>query len=163
MSQDPYAHERGKPVVPQCGRSALSIHFDGHMLVLRHSRLQYSWAAVSGKADAQGRFGYSPDRQRKKGEGPIPAGEYWINPSEMWERPWYGFGMEAPWGNYRVTLHVLPGTQTHGRGGFFIHGGTTAGSAGCIDLTSGMDRFVRRLRSLLARNPDCYVPVRVRY
>ena len=92
MPQDKYAHERGDPAVAMCGRSALSIHFDGKMLRLRG--------------------------------GPIPAGEYWINPAQLWERPWYGFGQAGAWGDYRLTLHVMPGTVTHGRGGFFIHGGS---------------------------------------
>jgi hypothetical protein len=32
MTQDRYAHERGTPAVPQCGRAAVSIQFDGRML-----------------------------------------------------------------------------------------------------------------------------------
>ncbi|GEM_PF-1347332 len=35
MTQDRYAHERGTPTVPQCGRAAVSIQFDGRMLTLR--------------------------------------------------------------------------------------------------------------------------------
>lgn len=163
MPQDRYAHERGDPAVPGCGRSAVSIRFDGKVLVLRGPKFQYSWTAVSGKPGPRGAFDYSADRQRLGGEGPIPAGEYWISPAELWERPWYGFGMGDPWGNYRVTLHVSPATQTYGRGGFFIHGGTTPGSAGCIDLVQAMDRFVTHLRDLIGESPNCYVPVTVRY
>lgn len=163
MPQDRYAHERGDPAVPQCGRSNVSILFDGRLVALRGQKIQYSWSAVSGKPDARGGFDYSAARQRIGGTGPIPAGEYWINPEEMWERPWYGFGQAGPWGDYRVTLHVMPATTTHGRGGFFIHGGSTAGSAGCIDLTQSMNRFVVRLKELLGPSPSCYVPVTVRY
>lgn len=45
-------------------------------------------------------------------------------------------------GKRRVWLDPLPGTPTHGRGGFSIHGGWWRGSAGCIDLTSDMPSFV---------------------
>ncbi len=163
LPPDKYAHERGKPAVPQCGRSTVLINFDGHMLVLRGSKYQFSWVAVSGRPDNKGGFDYSTGRQGKGEQGPIPQGEYWIDPAEIWERPWYKFAMEPAWGNFRVTLHVMPGTDTRGRGGFFIHGGDTPGSAGCIDLTTSMDRFVLRLRSLLQGNPNCFVPVRVQY
>jgi hypothetical protein len=57
----------------------------------------------------------------------------------------------------------MPGTETHGRGGFFIHGGSVAGSAGCIDLTADINRFMTRLREPLRNAPNCYVPVTVRY
>lgn len=163
LPPDKYAHERGAPAVPQCGRSSLSINFDGHMLVLRSAHVQFSWQAVSGRPDGRGDFDYSLARQGKGEEGPIPEGEYWIDPAEIWERPWYEFVKEPAWGNHRVTLHVMPGTRTRGRGGFFIHGGNTPGSAGCIDLTTSMDRFVARLRSLLQQSPNCFVPVRVQY
>ncbi|KZE17711.1 MULTISPECIES: tlde1 domain-containing protein [Sphingomonas] len=163
MPQDRYAHERGDPAVPQCGRSPVHILFDGRTLTLRGPRLQYSWSAVSGRPDARGNFDYSAERQRLGGEGPIPAGEYWINPAELWERSWYRYDQAAPWGDYRVTLHVMPATVTHRRGGFFIHGGSTPGSAGCIDLTNDMRRFVARLREMVGPSPDCFVTVTVRY
>lgn len=161
--QDPYAHERATPQVPQCGRSAVSIQFNGKLLVLRGTRQQFSWSAVSGKPDNRGNFDYSGARQTQPNIGPIPAGDYWINPADLWERPWYGFGMADSWGDFRITLRVMPGTKTHGRGGFFIHGGTTAGSAGCIDLTRSMNDFIAKLKAQLGETNDCYVPVTVRY
>ncbi len=163
MPQDRYAHERGDPAVPQCGRSEVRIAFDGRTLVLRGAKEQQSWPAVSGRPDGRGNFDYSRERQRLGGEGPIPAGEYWINPTELWERSWYRFDQTAPWGDYRITLHVMPATVTHGRGGFFIHGGSTAGSAGCIDLTHAMGGFVDRLKALIGPSPNCFVQVTVRY
>lgn len=163
MPQSPYDHERGKPAVPQCGRATTSITFDGHMLVLRGQRAQFSWQAVSGRPGDNGAFDYSVARQQLSGTGPIPAGEYWINPAEIWERPWYAPHKAVAWGDYRVTLHIMPGTETHGRGGFFIHGGSVAGSAGCIDLTGQIERFVVRLREQLQSQPNCFVPVTVRY
>jgi len=49
------------------------------------------------------------------------------------------------------------------RGGFFIHGGKYAGSAGCIDLTNHIDRFVENLRSEIGSNPNCYIILEVAY
>jgi len=47
------------------------------------------------------------------------------------------------WGTHRIWLEPTPSTRTYGRSGFSIHGGVVAGSAGCIDLTSDMDSFVK--------------------
>lgn len=38
------------------------------------------------------------------------------------------------WGTQRAFLNPSPGTNTFGRSGFSIHGDTSPGSAGCIDL-----------------------------
>lgn len=65
-------------------------------------------------------------------------------------------------GDHRLTIHVFPGTQTFGRGGFFIHGGTHAGSAGCINLRGQMESFAADLKAATG-NSDCYVPLTVRY
>lgn len=72
-------------------------------------------------------------------------------------------GSRQAWGNYRLTIHPYPGTVTHARGGFFIHGGATPGSAGCIDLTMYMDHFVEKLIQELKGLPACHIPLNVRY
>jgi hypothetical protein len=75
---------------------------------------------------------------------PVPSGNfsrppaYWIDPSEIscvsgfryWLRNKLG-----DWGHCRVVLHPFPSTNTYDRGkeGFFLHGGVTPGSAGCLD------------------------------
>ena len=80
----------------------------------------------------------------------------------------------ASWGHYRGTIHHYPGTTTHGRGGFFIHGGRKFGSKGCIDLAGFMDNFVRRLNDLVppkvlnipqrvVLQAICYIPLKVKY
>ena len=50
-------------------------------------------------------------------------------------------GGESGWAKHRVWLEPSKETDTFGRGGFSIHGGDVPGSAGCIDLTSGMPGF----------------------
>ena len=91
-----------------------------------------------------GSFDYSPQRQRDQGEGPLPEGDYWVDPRQLanlQERFLYSFRFEDSWGTHRLTIHPFDSTHTFGRGGFFIHGGTAPGSRGCIDLTSNMADF----------------------
>lgn len=155
-----YASERYDPNVPPCG--VLAITFDGQHLRLHAGDFIYSYVAASGKPIGSG-FDYSLDRQRQPNVGPIPAGTYWINPDELWENAWYKPASSSAWGNYRITLHPNPSTETHGRGGFFIHGGDTLGSAGCIDLAASMDAFIKRLRARLGTSRVCHIPVTVTY
>ena len=82
--------------------------------------------------------------QNKANVGPIPEGTYWIHPDEIKEltdNPWARFpggavyeSDLAAWGHYRAPLHPDPSTDTHGRSGFYLHGGTMIGSQGCIDV-----------------------------
>jgi len=75
-----------------------------------------------------------PEHQDKSNKGPIPAGTYTLNPSNVEEAP------SAAWGNWRVYLD--PGTISKigymfglSRGGFFLHGDHAKdGTAGCIGI-----------------------------
>jgi hypothetical protein len=162
MSND-YAAERGIPTGPACARSAISLRFDGRCLVLSGPNTS-AYPAVSGRALAGATFDYSVQRQRLRDTGPIPAGQYWVQPSQMWDNAWYRVAApRSVWGNHRLTIHILPGTQTHGRGGFFIHGGTHDGTAGCINLHAWMDSFADDLAVATKDSRDCYVPLSVAY
>lgn len=44
-----------------------------------------------------------------------------------------------------LILHPFSITETHERGGFFVHGGMVLGSASCIDLTSHIEKLVSEL------------------
>jgi RHS repeat-associated protein len=130
------------------------MRFNGQTLSLTDSRsgheTEYQWRAWSG------RKGYwDPKYQNLADKGPIPAGRYLARQSQLqrysdisvgqkfkawWGRGTWPGGTDA-WGNSRVFLEPLPGTYTYGRSGFSIHGGIEPGSAGCIDLTFGMDSF----------------------
>jgi RHS repeat-associated protein len=81
--------------------------------------------------------------QAKMNFGPIPEGNYYINPNEdqfrsfnpiSWLGVGYAFWDGAGWGDRRIPIHPAPGNRVKGRGGFFLHGGTMIGSAGCIDI-----------------------------
>jgi hypothetical protein len=54
----------------------------------------------------------------------------------------------SAWGNYRTVLTPDAGTNLQGRdpNGFFVHGGDSPGSAGCIDLTGQNDAFHQFLK-----------------
>ncbi|MEN2473631.1 MULTISPECIES: L,D-transpeptidase [Burkholderia] len=157
-----YTAERGMPSVPMCGRSTITLRFDGRVLTVSGG-LSRVYPGVSGQPDGKGRFDYSVERQQKSNGGPIPAGHYWVQPSQVWTNHWYNVTPRDGWGDHRLTIHVLPGTQTYGRGGFFIHGGTHPGSAGCINLHAGMEKFVTEIESALADSPDCFLPLTVQY
>jgi hypothetical protein len=171
-----YESERGNPPTSQCG--SLTLLFDGYYLKLhKNGNVKAAWHARSGREE-NGYFNYSGERQIVSSAGPIPQGEYWIKPDEI--RP--GMFGDVPafrrsWGSFRITIHPRPDTVTHGRGGFFIHGGAVFGSAGCIDLSWGMNLFVAQLREELPteRAPgggwtggwifstSCHIPLIVKY
>ncbi|MCK6422012.1 MAG: DUF2778 domain-containing protein [Aquabacterium sp.] len=144
----------------------MTLKFDGHGLVGSGTRAAMIYPAVSGKPIGPAEFDYSPERQKIAFQGPIPEGAYWIQPSQLWRNNWAKSMLRTPrsaWGNYRLAIHPYPTTVTHGRGGFFIHGGSIPGSAGCIDLTSQMDRFIQDLIHELDGTPECFIPLTVRY
>ncbi|MCV6599091.1 MAG: DUF2778 domain-containing protein [Alphaproteobacteria bacterium] len=115
-----------------------------------------SWNGVSGKPGYQ-----HPEDTDKKNKGPIPEGEYKVRPDIQytdnrsdWDKfkgIFYGGtfpGGEKSWGDGRVWLDPKKGTDTKGRSGFSIHGGTYPGSIGCIDLTSEIKSFLEEFRSI---------------
>jgi hypothetical protein len=72
----------------------------------------------------------------ESGEGPTPPGNYTIYPSEISPAGFFRQYIDPrDWGDYRVSLHPDAGTNTYGRGGFFIHGGRKRhGSEGCLKV-----------------------------
>ncbi|MBL8210449.1 MAG: DUF2778 domain-containing protein [Bryobacterales bacterium] len=157
-----YSGERYNPTLPHCG--VLTLYFDGHYLRMNGGSRALSYPAVSGKPDAGGRFDYSVARQRIPNTGPIPEGTYWIRPDELDDNYWNTFSgaFARAWGRYRITIHPFTTTETYTRGGFFIHGGTEAGSAGCIDLTTHMDTFAADLIRE-AGSASCQIHLTVAY
>jgi hypothetical protein len=119
--------------------------FDGQTVTL-HDREGNSLGAYPGTS---GRDGNTDPRARKL--GPIPEGDYLLDPTEInevsgfpqWLRSWTG-----DWGNFRVNVTPMPGTETHGRSGFFVHGGDAPGSAGCIDVGDQDTVLFPQLRNL---------------
>jgi RHS repeat-associated protein len=126
--------------------------------------------AASGKISGWGEV--HPELQSSAKRGPIPEGLYTFNRSDI--QDWYGPNGDAymlatalgrgwrggthAWGTIRAPFTPAPGTNTYGRGGFFLHGGAVPGSAGCIDVC---DRIVD-VFSDIPRSVDT-VPVDVDY
>jgi hypothetical protein len=160
VSDDKYSGERYDPALESC--STLALTFDGTTLKMTGGGKTYTYLAVSGMRGPDGRFNYSRAAQRASFSGPIPEGEYWINPDELWTNRWYKRGSDDAWGKYRITIHAFPATATYQRGGFFIHGGKVPGSAGCIDLTSNIETFVDDLDKEGARR-KCHIRLTVKY
>jgi hypothetical protein len=165
---DKYLAEKGVPTFPRCGKSHISLTFNGHFLTMSGNG-NNTYKGISGTPVEKGRrhirleFDYSVGRQKQPMVGPIPAGNYWVQPSQMWTNRWYKIGSFDAWGNHRITINVYPGTETYGRGGFFIHGGEHLGTAGCINLHAAMEQFVVDLEAATKDSPECYIPLTVRY
>jgi len=132
--------------------------FDGSQLVLRtKDGKTRRFRAVSGVVDRLGRT--QPHLQGEWNRGPIPEGRYGFNPALIYSYDRHVAALDklagllgrggwrggrATWGDYRVELIPDPATNLLGRDarGFFIHGGSTPGSAGCIDLCEQIGDFV---------------------
>jgi len=113
-----------------------------------------SWQGSSGKPGST----TSVAHQRLQDFGPIPEGNYIVDPSQIqrWKDlpgyqkvaayfnrgEWPG-GIPA-WGDTRVPIQI-PGGSVYGRSEFFIHGGWFPGSAGCIDLGRNASSFFNYL------------------
>jgi hypothetical protein len=91
----------------------------------------------------EGSLSKKPPCESKPYEGPIPRGEYSSDTRELSNPSPIGdirrsLGNWADWGDWRVPVHPLPGTNTFGRKGFFLRGGMFPGSAGCVDAGGGL-------------------------
>jgi hypothetical protein len=155
-----YTHERRWPELAGI-RSDLRLTYDGGRL--RMPARARSYPAISGKNTPQG-FDFSVERQKIPFQGPIPEGVYWVAPGELWTNAWYKYtAPRSAWGDHRLSIHPFPETETHGRGGFFIHGGFVPGSAGCIDLWAHMNFFVEDLKEAVSGREDLYCILTVNY
>jgi len=166
LSDDRHGHERYDPTLAHC--HTLSLLFDGKSLSLFASgKLIKSYPAVSGQPvsgrNGSSKFDYSAQRQRLGSVGPIPQGTYWINPEELWQNAVHKPAAKRSWGDRRVTIHAFNTTVTHGRTGFFIHGGTQADSSGSIILATHLDTFVNDLRTQLGTLLKCQIHLAVDY
>jgi RHS repeat-associated protein len=137
----------------------VELNFDLENLTLTDSKYSLeiqSWTATSGREGYQ-----SSEYQNVKDKGPLPEGSYTVDPArtQEWKNnstfqkaiaqvgrgAWRG-GTKS-WGEYRTWITPMEGTNTYGRSGFSIHGGTIPGSAGCIDLTKDNNAFHSWLKS----------------
>lgn len=134
--------------------------------------------AVSGRENNG--FDYSEENQAAKGSGPIPEGDYSINPSLVQSYSDLSFAQKAAskigrgqwpggryaWGENRVWIDpssvevTNPSTgKTVTRTDMSIHGGSVPGSAGCIDCHKDAQRFFNSL----SKSEQRRIPLRVKY
>ena len=155
-----YAYVGGNPVSYVDPRGLRSLLFNGDELLLLDEdnwTILRRWTAVSGfqpnHPDPNKRGCGCVDEQEISSRGPIPNGQYTINPEDSNYRNWFnnlrGWGPEVAWGNARTLIRPKAGTKTFGRSGMYVHGGFIPGSAGCVDLTNDNDSFHRWLKGQL--------------
>jgi hypothetical protein len=97
----------------------------------------------------------SPACRRLRNRGPIPPGYYCIfrreinDPIACWDYLRNKF--LGDWGDWLIPIRNPPGAPPFGRDGFYLHGGSEPGSAGCIDIggfwhgTSETDRVLKSI------------------
>lgn len=130
--------------------------FNGSKLCwLKGNKKTKCWPAVSGRKNYQ-----TGIHQKKKDRGPLPEGLWHVKQSryqkmgnrsnaeklaaELGRTAWPGG--ESSWGRHRIWLDPADGTETYRRSGFSIHGGDDPGSAGCVDLTNSLEKFIIEFR-----------------
>ena len=198
----PYRFSDGREKTSQSKKQAdmgahiESIVFDGKTLTTtavneNGEKVTQQLPAVSG-LNPEKPFSYSPLRQRLPDGGPIPEGNYTVNPQEIqkptlaqdalgrvgkkvnswlnrnesedWKFPTGEYpGGRTSWGKERTPIKNDPAvTQNTGRDNFFIHGGKEPGSGGCIDLTKHEKSFFDFLRKYRGKE-QTEVPLTVKY
>ncbi|MBS1538625.1 MAG: hypothetical protein JST20_12850 [Bacteroidetes bacterium] len=159
-------------IVEQAGIKQL-LSFDGKSLNIHTADGKVlSFQAESGILNSEGET--QADKQGEKG-GPIPEGAYYIDLSNVTKfddlslsrQILSTFGLQSPsggkasWGE--MFTPILPRENLEsGRGGFYIHGGNTPGSAGCIDLCHREQSFFLGLGGVVQSNTTT-VPLFVNY
>ena len=170
--------ERGKPEKPIAKNETekeVKITFDGSLLTA-DGRTFHAVSGIPQVMTHRGadnfleillRFDYSLARPQSKDEGPIPEGVYWIDVDELKEGGIRHTFYPSSWGKSSITLHPDETTNTWGRGGFFIHGGTQPGSKGCIDLGGGgplrLEDDMPAFTNFIKQFKGCVIEVRVKY
>jgi len=139
--------------------------FDGRTLTLYRSEssIAGTWPAISGRNGHQ-----KPSEQNLPFQGPLTEGRYSFSTGDIQPLttldaaiglvPRRGRfpGSIAAWGTERVPL-VPDSAPANGRNNFFIHGGITPGSAGCIDLGPNEKAYFDVLRSTGESSHDVIV------
>jgi RHS repeat-associated protein len=160
-----YGYVLGDPVnlVDPLGLTSLYVDIKNGTMYIRPkdgSPEYYTMPVTSGRDNCTNQ----PTCDSKPNIGPIPSGNYYANANDLTNPGIIGDvlrNMRGDWGDWRVPLKPGKGTNTHGRNGFFLHGGSLSGSAGCIDFGGGLfgnSNTDKLLRDLL-NDPDGIIPV----
>ncbi len=147
--------------VPEHKPRYAELDFDGKTLDwVENGQVKKTWPAMSGRNDYQAKK-YTD----LKNYGPIPEGKWHVNQNSLQnfddlstkDKIISGIGgitkkigmplgkwpgTEFAWGKHRIPLQPDTSTNTQGRTNVFLHGGSSLGSAGCVDLAKNMDDFL---------------------
>ncbi len=123
-------------------------------------RLPYSVPATSGTPNCG-------CDETAKNKGPIPSANYYLYVKDLTNPGFFGDvarNLRGDWGDWRVPLTPTRPGELHGRSGFFLHGGSFPGSAGCIDIGGGLtgNPITDRVLQDILSDPDGRIPFRVR-
>jgi RHS repeat-associated protein len=114
----------------------------------------------------------NPSCSKDRNQGPIPAGKYSISskdlddPSSAYD--WARNTVLGDWGDWRARMQPSEDTDVADkegvpRDGFFMHGGSSPGSAGCVDIGGGVygNEQTDQVKSDISADPDGTVEVTV--
>ena len=91
----------------------------------------------------------------------LPGSGYKFNePHEFSDRTDSSY---VPWGDWRWALIPDKSTETFGRTSFYLHGGSTPGSIGCIDLVTDSGEFGKYYDEWRKKNKKSTIPLIVDY
>lgn len=129
----------------------------GRLFVRTNRGDSFSISATSGRGPCMN----NATCQSIPSEGPLPMGFYTASSKNLTENSAWTLA-HGDWGDWRVALKPDPSTHTHGRSGFYIHGGFKGGSAGCIDIGGGIfgDEQTDRLKFTILASEFVSVEVR---
>ena len=111
----------------------------GKLVITHDNGASYEIDASSGNGGCMNNA--SDACQNARFEGPVPEGQYLIDPDDISDPGTIRDFLRrttGDWGDWRVRIRPSGATNTRGRSGFFLHGGDTPGTRGCIDIGGGI-------------------------
>ncbi len=128
--------------------------FDRKYLYLKalNGRSKRKWKAFSGKQES------TTNDQNKVEYGPLPEGEYIVhfektidyeNNEGLWDAVKWRM-KKSRWGYVATPLEQVKG-ESFNRGNFYIHGGTSIGTEGCIEINDERNRDFHSFLVLYSR------------
>ncbi len=141
----------------------ITFRIESGRLEIQASTLSFIIRASSGRGGCCNNA--SKSCQSASFEGPIPVGNYYIRGKDLSDPNILGDikrRFRGDWGDWRVRIYPSLGTQTYGRNNFFLHGGSSRGSAGCIDIGGGLsgNETTHLLRTLIVAKENVSLEVR---
>jgi RHS repeat-associated protein len=162
-----YAYVGGDPVngIDPWGLTKIDVDIKNGTMTVdpeKKGQASYQMPITSGRGECTN----DPVCSNKEDKGPIPPGNYSAKSGDLTDPGVIGDiarNIRGDWGDWRVPVKPSKGTKTHGRSGFFLHGGRLSGSAGCIDFGGGLfgDDTTDKLKKDILNDPDGVIPIKI--